>query len=246
MSKKKKAKVPADIARRMSLVGFDQQQLEKMAKKELHKARVRLDRLMKSVGGNTDKLSYNAKIAIGILSPFMNKEKTKVSERVTGYNKDVLINAIMRAEKFNAAGTTVAKNRAAVKQELKNAQRIHPGFTLDQLERRKRYWKLAHDNGLLDFYEASDINEDEDAYRIISQAEKDNLSDEDFIKLVRSKVGKRAAAAFDLWGENISNEYSQTYGNNTLRTRLHDFTINNAGALEIAADGLASAAEWVI
>lgn len=241
MSKKKKAKVPADIARRMSLVGYDQQQLEQMAKKELHKARVRLDRLMKSIGGNTDKLSYNAKIAIGILSPFMNKEQTKVSERVTGYNKDVLINAIMRAEKFNAAGTTVAKNRAAVKKEQKTS-----GLSADELERRKRYWKIAADNGLLDFYEASDINEEEDAYRIISNAEEMDLTDEEFTRLVREKVGKRAAAKFDIWGENITNEYSRTFGNNVLQTRFHDFAINEAGALEIAANSIASAAEWVI
>lgn len=241
MSKKKKSKVPADVARRMSLVGEDQTTLQQMAKKELHKARVRLDRLLKSVGGNTDKLSYNAKIAIGILSPFMNKEQTKVSERVTGYNKDVLINAIMRAEKFNAAATTVAKNKAAVKKEQRSS-----GLTAAELEKRKRFWKIANDEGLLDFFISSDPDEEEDVYRIVTQAEEQNLSDEEFIKLVREKINKKRGTGFDMWGNNINNDYTNTWGENVLKTRQHEFTIGESGALEIAADALASSAEWVI
>jgi hypothetical protein len=241
MAKKKKSKVPADVARRMALVGDDQATLQQKAKKELHKARVRLDRLLKSVNGDTDKLSYNAKIAIGILSPFMNKEQTKVSERVTGYNKDVLINAIMRAEKFNAAATTVTKNRAAVEKEQRSS-----GLTKTELERRKRYWRIANYAGLLDFFAASDANEDEDVYRIVTEAEEQNLSDEEFTRLVHEKINKKRGTGFDMWGNEFSNEYSNTWGENVLKTRQHEFTIGESGALEIAADALASSAEWVI
>lgn len=178
----KKSKVPNDVKRRLELVGADMAELKTKAKHDLNKARNRLQRLMKATGGNIGELSYSAKWAIDLLKPFTTKSGN-VSLK-TSYNKDVLINIIIRTEKFLNAQTTVSLNRLRLKQEAKEA-----GLSPKQLSRRKNLWKMAYESGLFDFIEPSDKEAVIDIHTMIQNALDHNMSNAQFYDYIAEVTG---------------------------------------------------------
>ena len=236
---KKKAKVPADVERFNQLIGLDAKTLEAMAKKELNKARVRLQRLNKWTGGKDELLSYSARSAKGIIEPFLNKAGN-VTLGTSGFNKATLINAIIRGERFNSMATTVKGNKAKLKEEEDEY-----GLTKAQLIRRKRLWDIAAKSGIFDYYDPSNQEENEDVYRFILEAEENGLDDDEFEAFLSGKIIVKADP-FTAWGEEMSSDYSNMVGTNQLRT--HQWNINtdadgntslagHVGGADVAVDG---------
>ena len=236
---KKKAKIPADVERFNQLIGLDVNTLQAMAKKELNKARVRLQRLNKWSGGKEELLSYSARTAKGLIEPFTNKAGN-VSLSTTGFNKATLINAIIRGEKFNAMTTTVKANKAKLEEEEDTY-----GLTAAQLIRRKRLWDIASKSGIFDYYDPSNQEESEDVYRFILEAEENGMTDDEFEQFLQGKIIIKADP-FSAWGEDMSSDYSNMVGTNQLKT--HGWNINtdadgntslagHVGGAEVAMDG---------
>lgn len=236
---KKKAKIPADVERFNQLVGLDVNTLQAMAKKELNKARVRLQRLNKWSGGKEELLSYSARTAKGLIEPFTNKAGN-VSLGTAGFDKGTLINAIMRGEKFNAMATTVKANKIKLKEEEKTY-----GMTEDQLERRKKLWDIASKSGIFDYYDPSNQDENEDVYRFILEAEENGMTDDEFEQFLQGKIIIKADP-FSVWGNDPSGDYTNMIGTNQLKT--HGWNINtdadgntslagHVGGAEVAMDG---------
>jgi len=194
MSKKNMA--PLEAARRAELVGLDIADLQKMAKQELNKARNREQRLVKSTSGKSEKLSYSAKIAESIIEPLKTKSGN-ISTATKGKNKDQLINVIIRAEKFNRAATSPKANKKAIKDEIEARKKGSGGDDYDEEkhERRKRWWKLAHDLGLFDYYADSDpTGTEEDIYSMITEAEDRDYTDDDFMNMIANKIIEKISA----------------------------------------------------
>lgn len=167
-------KQPKDVERHQELMSYDINDLREMARSELGKAKSREMRLSAATGGDTSKLSYSARTAAGIISPFTTKSG-HISTKVTGFDKGTLINAIMRAETYNAAATTIAANANALTQE----ERAY-GMTQEELERRKSLWDIASRSGIMDFFESSDQEAETDVYSMILRAEDEEMTDDEF------------------------------------------------------------------
>lgn len=178
---------------RQKHLGFSETQLRQMAKKALNQARVRIQRLTKATNGlDPSKLSIATQFALEPLKPFMNKAGN-VSLSVKGMSKDTLIHALEVATNFNKAGyTTVKGNREQYAKEAKSA-----GRTIEEQEQYKRYWKIADDYGLLDWYEPSEEEHSEDVYKFVTDAEEAEMTDEQFIDFVRRKVLERANGIYN-------------------------------------------------
>lgn len=190
------AKKPKDVQRFNALWALDLATLQRMAKKELNKARVRLQRLIAATGGREEKWSYSARYAKNeVIKPFLNSSGN-VSLSTKGLNKSQLINAIMRGESFNAMATTVAKNKAAIKVEVDIEK--HKGGDENTLERRKRMWDIANKIGAFDVFDPSNEEENTDIYRIILDAESKNMTDDEFENFLTRLM---KASPFDMWGE---------------------------------------------
>jgi len=173
---------------RQKFIGYTENQLRQMTKKALNQARVRLQRLSKVTNWlDPSKLSTAAQFALAPLKPFLNKAGN-VSLSVKGMSKDTLIHALEVATNFNKVRfTTVKGNREQYAKEAKSS-----GRTIEEQEQYKRYWKIANDYGLLDWYEPSEEEHSEDAYKFVTDAEEAELTDEQFIDFVRRKVLERA------------------------------------------------------
>jgi hypothetical protein len=193
----KKYKQPADVKRFNELFSMTEGDLQKLAKRELNKARVRLQRLTAWSGGKDEKLSYSARAAKALIEPYLNR-RGNVSLKTKGLGKAQLINAIMRGESFNKMATSVKANKAALQAELKLEK--HKGMTLDEVERRKRYWDIANKSGIFDFYDPSDEEEEQDVYHFILDAEEENMTDEEFKEYLESHMKKNKDNPFDQWG----------------------------------------------
>lgn len=190
------AKKPKDVQRFNALWALDLPTLQRMAKKELNKARVRLQRLIAATGGREEKWSYSARYAKNeVIKPFINASGN-VSLSTKGLGKAQLINAIMRGESFNAMATTVAKNKAAIKVEVDIEKR--KGGDENTLERRKRMWDIASKIGAFDVFDPSNEEENTDIYRIILDAESKNMTDDEFENFLTRLMN---ASPFDLWGD---------------------------------------------
>lgn len=173
---------------RQKYVGYTEDQLRQMTKKALNQARVRLQRLSKVTNRlDPSKLSTAAQFALEPLKPFLN-QSGNVSLSVKGMSKDTLIHALEVATNFNKVRfTTVKGNREQYAKEAKSS-----GRTIDEQEQYKRYWKIANDYGLLDWYEPSEEEHSEDVYKFVTDAEEAEMTDEQFIDFVRRKVLERA------------------------------------------------------
>ena len=190
------AKQPKDVQRFNTLWGLDVSTLQRMAKKELNKARVRLQRLNNATGGRDEKLSYSARYAKNeVIKPFINTSGN-VSLSTSGLDKSQLINAIMRGESFNAMATTVKMNFNAIQKEVEAEK--HKGGDENTLERRKKMWDIANRIGAFDVFDPSNEEESTDIYRIILDAEKRHLTDDEFEEYLTALMN---ADPFDLWGE---------------------------------------------
>lgn len=197
------AKKPKDVQRFNVLWGLDLATLQRMAKKELNKARVRLQRLIAATGGREEKWSYSARYAKNeVIKPFLNS-RGNVSLSTKGLNKAQLINAIMRGESFNAMATTVAKNKAAIKVEVDIEK--HKGGDENTLERRKRMWDIASKIGAFDVFDPSNEEENTDIYRIILDAESKNMTDDEFENFLTRLMN---ASPFDMWGDDDKAKWS--------------------------------------
>lgn len=197
------AKKPKDVQRFNELWALDLPTLQRMAKKELNKARVRLQRLNAATGGRDEKLSYSARYAKSeVIKPFINSSGN-VSLSTKGLDKAKLINAIMRGESFNAMATTVAKNKAAIKVEVDIEK--HKGGDENTLERRKRMWDIANRIGAFDIFDPSNEEESTDIYRIILDAESKNLTDDEFESFLTNLMN---ASPFDMWGDDDKAKWS--------------------------------------
>ena len=188
------AKQPKDVQRFNTLWGLDITTLQRMAKKELNKARVRLQRLNEATGGRDEKLSYSARYAKSeVIKPFLNASGN-VSLSTSGLDKSQLINAIMRGESFNSMATTVKMNFNAIKKEVEVEK--HKGGTEYTLEHRKKMWDIANRIGAFDVFDPSNEEENTDIYRIILDAEKRRLTDEEFEEYLTALMN---VDFFDLW-----------------------------------------------
>lgn len=197
------AKKPKDVQRFNVLWALDLPTLQRMAKKELNKARVRLQRLIAATGGREEKWSYSARYAKNeVIKPFLNSSGN-VSLSTKGLNKAQLINAIMRGESFNAMATTVAKNKANIKVEVDIEKR--KGGDENTLERRKRMWDIASRIGAFDVFDPSNEEENTDIFRIILDAESKNLTDDEFESFLTNLMN---ASPFDMWGEDDKAKWS--------------------------------------
>ena len=197
------AKQPKDVKRFNELWALDLATLQRMAKKELNKARVRLQRLSAATGGRDEKLSYSARYAKSeVIRPFINSSGN-VSLSTKGLNKSQLINAIMRGESFNAMATTVKMNLAAIKTEVDIEKR--KGGDENTLERRKRMWDIASRIGAFDVFDPSNEEENTDIYRIILDAESKNMTDDEFENFLTRLMN---ASPFDLWGDDDKAKWS--------------------------------------
>ena len=189
------AKQPKDVKRFNELWALDLATLQRMAKKELNKARVRLQRLIAATGGREEKWSYSARYAKNeVIKPFINASGN-VSLSTKGLGKAQLINAIMRGESFNAMSTTVAKNKAAIKTEVDIEKR--KGGDENTLERHKRMWDIASRIGAFDVFDPSNEEENTDIFRIIMDAESKNMTDDEFESFLTDLMN---ASPFDMWG----------------------------------------------
>jgi hypothetical protein len=178
---------------RQKYVGYTEDQLRQMTKKALNQARVRVQRLSKATNRlNPSKLSTATQFALEPLKPFLNKSGN-VSLSVKGMSKDTLIHALEVAMNFNKVSyTTVKGNREQYAKEAKSS-----GRTIEEQEQYKRYWKIADDYGLLDWYEPSEEEHSEDVYKFVTDAEEAEMTDEQFIDFVRRKVLERANGIYN-------------------------------------------------
>ena len=176
---------------RMRYVGYTQQQLADITRKELNKARVRIQRLSKVTNGlDPAKMSYATMFALEPLKPFLN-EAGNVSMKVSDKSKDTLIHMLEVAVNFNKSKyTTVKGNREQYKKEAKTSNR-----TIEKQEQYKRYWGIADKYGLLDWYEPSDQTGKQDVFKFVTDAEEAELTDEEFMECVRNKVLERSKAS---------------------------------------------------
>ena len=189
---------------RQKYVGYTEDQLRQITKKALNQARVRLQRLSKVTNRlDPSKLSTAAQFALEPLKPFLNKAGN-VSLSVKGMSKDTLIHALEVATNFNKVKfTTVKGNREQYAKEAKSS-----GRTIEEQEQYKRYWKIADDYGLLDWYEPSEEEHSEDVYKFVTDAEEAELTDEQFIDFVRRKVLERANGIYS----KLKEEYERNSG----------------------------------
>lgn len=189
------AKQPKEIARFNELWKIDEATLRKMAKKELNKARVRLQRLAAATGGREEKWSYSARYAkYEIIRPFIN-ESGNVSINTKDLDKEKLINAIMRGETFNSMATTVKGNFKAIQKEIEEEK--HKGGDENTLERRKKMWDIASRIGAFDVFDPSNEEEETDIYRIILDADERNLTIDEFEAYLTKLLNINP---FDVWG----------------------------------------------